>query len=398
VSCRVRLVAVLLLAALPGCAFIGLPGTDVRGCAVDGAATVAAPGDPPLARVVAVGDFGTDEDGRNAAVATGVRRYIDAVEPPPERVLELGDNFYEYGLIGLGAHCDDVPASPAAIAAQALGVLAPWEFLRDRGIPLTAVPGNHDYRCHGAGLPNQLAIDSFLPPEHRWVSGWEVLYGPPQAVPLGGTAAQMIVLDSARMIADSDFRDASATALEQLLRDAKDRYQWHVLVMHHPLRTHGTHDGAWWQGTAVKGTSLLLFPTHALAAWRVPGFDELNQEAYAIQYLLFRDAVEAAIRRSGVRVAVAMGGHDHQLQLLAPRDPGLPHVLISGSGAKCSPVGAASDTLFAAPKNGFAAISVYPETLQIELYGTTPCGDTTPCGPPDGAGPHLLGRFAIPRE
>lgn len=387
--------ALVLAVALSGCAFIGLPCTAVRGCTIVATEAAAAPPGPLLSRIVLIGDFGATDDGRNAAVADSVRRYVDRAGPSPERVLELGDNFYEYGLIGLGAHCDDLPAPHAAVEAQALGVLAPWEFLRDRGIPLTALPGNHDYRCDGAGLPNQLTIDNFLPAGHEWGSAWQVLYGPPQVVPLGGSAAQLIVLDSERMIADGDFRAASAHDLEQLLRAGKHRYRWHLLAMHHPLRTHGTHGGAWWPGTLVQGTSLLLFPVHVLAAWRVPGFDALNQEAYAVQYALFRDAVEDAVRRSGVPVSIAMAGHDHQLQLLAPRGAGLPYVLVSGSAAKCSPVGTAADTRFAAAKNGFAVVGVYADAVEVEFYGTTPCTDATACPPPDGTGPHLLARFMI---
>jgi hypothetical protein len=95
-------------------------------------------------------------------------------------------------------------------------------------------------------------------------------------------------------------------------------------------------------------------------------------------------------------VSLFLAGHDHQLQLLAPRAAGQPFVLISGAGAKCDLVRAAGDTIFAAPKNGFAAVTVEAEALNVEFIGTSACDVETPCARASGAGPHRLFRYRIP--
>ncbi len=343
-----------------------------------------------------MGDFGIASEQRNAEVARALEQFIAAAETPPERVFELGDNFYYYGLVGQVEGCPDGPAAPAAIATQALSVLEPFEFLRDRGITLTAIPGNHDHRCADLGLTNQIDIDRWLPPAHQWGERWQLLAGLPRELVLAGGTVQVITLDSERMITDGEFRRQSAALLEQLLRQGLGRYRWRMIAAHHPLRTNGVHDGASWKALLLKVSSFVLFPSHLLAALGVPPFAELNEESYSIRYGQYRRAVEGAIRRSGAPVSLFLAGHDHQLQLLAPRAAGEPFVLISGGGAKCDLVRAAGDTIFAAPKNGFAAVTVEPEALGVEFIGTSPCDTQVPCARASGAGPHRLFRYRIP--
>lgn len=384
-----------LLILLSGCALLGVPTVDgCYPCAVDRAPSPA--NGAPLTRIIALGDFGTAEDGRNREVAAALQQFLAAARP--EHVFELGDNFYDYGLIGTEVRCRDVPGPAAAVTGQALSVLQPFEFLRDQGITVTAIPGNHDYGCEDYGLQNQIDIDRWLPPAHQWGARWEVVSGLPQEIVLGGGAVQVIALDSHRMITDRGFRDESVRRLEALLGRGRDHYRWRILAAHHPLRTNGIHDGTWWEGTLVRLTSVLLLPAHALAALQVPPFDELSQEAYSIRYVAYREAVEEAVRRSGVPVTLFLGGHDHDLQLLEPHAAGQPFVLISGSAAHCSAVRVAGNTIFAAPKNGFAAISIYPEHLDIEFIGTTGCDEPAPCAHSADGQPHELFRYRVPAQ
>jgi hypothetical protein len=343
-----------------------------------------------------MGDFGIASEQRNADVARALEQFIVAAATPPERVFELGDNFYYYGLVGQVESCPAGPATPAAIETQALSVLEPFEFLRDRGITLTAIPGNHDHRCADLGLTNQVDIDRWLPPAHQWGERWQLLAGLPREVVLAGGAVQLITLDSERMITDCAFRKQSAAMLERLLVQGRGWYRWRMIAAHHPLRTNGVHDAAGWKALLLKVGSFVVFPSHLLAALRVPPFAELNEESYSIRYGQYRRAVEGAVRRSGVPVSLFLAGHDHQLQLLAPRAAGEPFVLISGAAAKCDLVRAAGDTIFAAPKNGFAAVTVEPETLVVEFIGTSPCDVPVTCAPASGAGPHRLFRYRIP--
>jgi len=379
-----------------GCAFVGAPGSNVRGCYPNPGSPPPAASEPPLTRFIAMGDFGSGESGNNRAVATAMERFVAAADPRPERAFELGDNFYDHGLLGADASCWDVPV-PQQITAHALAVLQPFEFLRDRAIPLTAIPGNHDYGCSGRGLTNQFDIDRWLPAPHRWGDRWQLIAGPPQEVILGNGAVQVITLDSYRMIGEDRFRTESAARLEDLLRAGRDRYRWQVVATHHPLQTNGAHDGAWWKGTVPKLFSFLLFPSHALAAAQIPPFDFLNEGAYAVRYTYYRRAVEAAVQRSGASVAVVLAGHDHDLQLLAPSVTGGPFTLVSGSAARCTPVRARSDTLFASGQHGFAVVTAYASHLDVAFVGTSGCATRTTCGGAADGLPHVLFGHRIPR-
>jgi len=382
-----------LLCLLPGCALIGIP--TVRGCSACGGTVASPAGETPLTRFIAMGDFGTPEERRNRDVATALQRYLASINGQTDRVFELGDNFYYHGLIGSGLSCRDLPGPSEAITEQALGVLQPFEFLRDQHITLTAIPGNHDYGCGGQGLANQSDIDRWLPPPHRWGESWDLVTGEPREVVLGAGAVQVILLDSERMITDGSFRDASAHRLEELLSNGRERFRWHMIAAHHPLYTNGMHDGTWWQGTMARLGSLLFLPSHALAALQVPPFDLLNQEAYSFRYVRYREAVEAAVRRSGVPVTVFLAGHDHQLQLLKPHGTGQPFVVISGSASLCGAVRAAEDTIFAAPKNGFVAVAVYPQAVDVDFVATTSCQEQTPCAAGADGQPHTIFHYRI---
>jgi hypothetical protein len=382
-----------LLCLLPGCALIGIP--TVRGCFACDSAPVSAASGTLLTRFIAIGDFGTAEGSRNRNVAMVLQRYLLSTPGQTERVFELGDNFYYQGLIGSGLSCRDLPGPPAAITERALSVLQPFEFLRDHGITLTAIPGNHDYGCGGQGLANQSDIDRWLPPAHRWGEHWELVTGEPREIILGSGTVQVILLDSERMITNSDFRDASARRLQDLLSNERERFRWRVIAAHHPLYTNGLHDGTWWKGTLARLSSFLFLPSHALAAFQVPPFDLLNQEAYSIRYVGYREAVEMAVRNSGVPVTLFLAGHDHQLQLLKPHGPGEPFIVVSGSGARCAAVRAADDTIFAAPKNGFVAVTVYPRYLDIDFVSTTSCQVQTPCASGTDGEAHTIFHYRI---
>ncbi len=390
---RLALLFAVLL-GLPGCALVGWP--TVSGCYPCSATAAERSAEEPITRFIALGDFGTADGGHNAEVAAALRQFLAATPAPTERVFELGDNFYYYGLIGKHARCGDQPVTSAAITAQALGVLQPFEFIRDQDITLTAIPGNHDYGCGEQSLANEVDIDRWLPPGHRWGARWQVVSGLPREIILGSGAVQVILLDSERMIDDGSFRAASASALQDLLE--RGSYRWRVLAAHHPLRTNGIHSGTWWKGTLAQLSSFLLLPSHALAALQVPPFDLLNQETYSIRYTLYREAVEGAIARSGVPVALFLGGHDHQLQLLRPQTAGQPFVLVSGSAAKCSPVRAGADTLFAAPKHGFAAVTAYAQHLDVDFVGTTSCSLRTPCAAAADGQAHALFHYRVANQ
>ncbi len=378
-----------LMAGASGCL---LPGAAVHGCYPCAAQQNSTAAEAPLAQFVALGDFGTVQ---NRDVAQALQQFIAAGPTPPERVLELGDNFYQFGLVGTVKGCDELPRPVQAVEKQAVRVLEPFEFLRDQGITLTALPGNHDYRCFGQGVANEVHIDQWLPKTHHWGKGWELLYGLPHEIVLADGAVQIVALDSERMLEHREFRAQSAVRLQTLLAQGAGRYRWQVVAAHHPLQTNGTHNGADFKSSMRKLESYLLLP-NVLAALGIGPFHSLNEDTYSIRYGQYRRAVEQALLHSGVNVPLFLAGHDHQLQLLAPAAAGLPHIVVSGSAANCAPVRAGSNTIFAAPKRGFVVITAYREYLDVDFIGTTSCEERAPCARSSNVRPVPLFHYRIP--
>jgi hypothetical protein len=386
-----RWCAALVLALLADCSWV--PSRKIEGCyAPSGVAFEAEAPTSGLTRLVAIGDFGTAAGGRNAQVARALRLFVEA-SGGVERVVELGDNFYGDAFAKFASPCEP-DRVPPEVTTDLVTVLEPFEFLRDRGVPVLAIAGNHDH-VSATALANEAQLDRCLPPAHRWAEQWEFVWGEPREVVLGGGAVQLVLLDSDAMIGDSGFRAASAATLERLLAAGAGRYRWRLLAGHHPLRTYGTHHNAGWRAQALQAASLLFFPSHLLAALNIPGFHGLNQKSYALRYRAYRNAVEKAIDRSGVPVHLFLAGHDHQLQLLAPEKNDQPYIAVSGSAAKCDDVYFGARTLFAAPKNGFVAITVLDDRLRLDFIGTTSCRERTACAGATEPSPHLLYRQDI---
>ncbi len=386
--------AAVLAALAAGTSGCLVPGAAVHGCYPCAARETAATAETPLVQFIAMGDFGTV---KNRDVARALRQFIAAAPATPERVLELGDNFYQFGLVGAVKSCDELPRPTEAVERQAVRILKPFEYLRDQGITLTALPGNHDYRCFGQGLANEAHIDQWLPKKHRWGRRWDLVYGLPREIVLADGAVQIVTLDSERMLARRDFRLQSAARLQNLLAQGKGLYRWQIVAAHHPLQTNGIHNGADFSSALRKLEAYLLLP-NVLADLGVAPFHSLNQDAYSIRYGRYRRAIEDAVTRSGATVPLFLGGHDHQLQLLAPRAAGLPYVVVSGSAANCNPVRAGKDTIFAAPKRGFVVVTAYQEHLDVDFVGTNGCEEREPCARRSEVRPVLLFHYRIPAQ
>ncbi|MCX8071074.1 MAG: metallophosphoesterase [Candidatus Binatia bacterium] len=373
--------------AQAGCAWLGMP--VVCGCLSAGDAPAPHLPSVPLGRLVVLGDFGADFQGRNRNVAEAVRDFLDSStnSNPPALVLLLGDNFYPRGLVGVEGHCNAATTHPEALRQQIEAVLGPYAFFRERGIPVVAVAGNHDHGCGPVALANQAQLDQFLPTEQRWGPLWRFHHGAPQALELEAARVQILLLDSEPMLQDRLALAASIRELATIVQRDHAQYAWRIVAAHHPLRTFGTHDGTFPEGLR-KPFSFTLFPVHFLAAAGLPPFSGLSQDAYSFRYQRYRRALEQAFREHPGAVDLFLAGHDHSLQFLPPSERGLPFELIVGSGAYCSPVRKNPKAVFAAAKHGFAVLDFGPEHLLVRIYGTTPCAHKEIC--PAGSGKAYL--------
>jgi hypothetical protein len=304
-----------LAVALAGCATLA-PDLDGVYVAAD-AALVPASGAAPA--LVLIGDTGVGRGEDTARLAHAVARELRTAPAAP--VLVLGDVFYSKGLLGIGTGKPE---------AQLESVLGPY---RDalRGNPLIGIGGNHDYYGGREALSNACAL---LP---RAAAGWRyVARGcglddahPVEVLDLGTIA--VFLLDSEPMIRERDWRRRTLAVLgRELERFRRERPGTALLVAtHHPLETHGAHNGAGLGGAVRKDLhplfATLLFPL----GWALErGIGQ--QDVYQRRYRAYRRDLYRLLREHPIDAFVS--GHDHSLQHVEIEHPGVRHQLVSGAG------------------------------------------------------------------
>jgi hypothetical protein len=147
-----------------------------------------------------------------------------------------------------------------------------------------------------------------------------------------------LVVDSEPMIQDAGYRAHAIAALEVAIAELRREHpgKWRVLAMHHPVESHGQHNGAGSHGIAKDAYPLLTTVLWPLA-WPLARAAHLtSQDVYQWRYRAFRRALYRALAREPVDLVVS--GHDHSLQLVEIDRPGARWQVISGSGASRSPV------------------------------------------------------------
>ena len=107
-----------------------------------------------------------------------------------------------------------------------------------------------------------------------------------------------------------------------------------IVVGHHPIKTYGSHRGAWWKPMSVQDTNHKKYRTlinHLNNAFSVSGAGKTPLLIYA-------------------------AGHDHSLQVL--KGSTTDYLLVSGAGSneKISAVGKGHNTLFKHKNTGFMVV------------------------------------------
>jgi hypothetical protein len=300
-----------------------------------------------------IGDAGEPrEDDRVLAALT---REASAAENAT--IVFLGDNLYDYGL-------PDTTDRDRSIHEQRLR----WQMAAGLtgGVPTYFIPGNHDWangRATGwAAIRRQ---EAFIAAEGRGIV---------TLVPSGGCPGPVVleIAGGFRLIAlDSQWwlqRDPKPTAecrpgTEQEVVDSLARAldvpagTDAVVVLHHPLKSHGPHGGHFTVDDHI-------FPLQNLVSWlylplpiigslypiaRMNGISDQDLSGAGNQHMRRRLA-EALIVRAPRAI---VSGHEHTLPVLG--DSTLPTLLVSGSGydGHVEPVAWGDDTRFAASIAGF---------------------------------------------
>jgi len=261
--------------------------------------------DTPYLDFLALGDTGTGGEGQKLvaeALADQARQQAAAF------VLLLGDNFYELGL-------------RSAQDSEWQSKFEDIYFHDSLQIPFHAVLGNHDHY----GNPNaQLDYTRLTQTAQQGSGRWSMparYYHFTQ--PLGPEHSVLFVaLDTEPLANPFQTQSEQLAWLEKTLQDSDAT--WKIVFGHHPLYSGGQH----------------------------------GHQPHLISQL------EPLFVKYGVDLYLA--GHDHDQQLLQPRQ-GV-HYVVSGAGAKSRDVRWLPETLYAATNFGFTRYRIAPDELVISFF------------------------------
>jgi hypothetical protein len=304
-------------------------------------------------RLILIGDAGK-VDGADPVMRALVR--VGKEAPTLTTAVFLGDNVYERGLAAEG-HKSRAEGE-AYLTAQ-------LDAVRDAGIGGILIPGNHDWQVKDADPlgPQRTFVQNYAQLQAVAVEFLPPKGGPgPSVVDLGGPdGPRLIAIDSEWWLREAHRspaeRDAMLRELRKNLQDAGDRHV--VFAAHHPIRSHGKHDGHFYWTShlhpfPVMGTVVAL-------ARILGGYNQdLMSERYRTMVASLTDAFSVK------KPLVYAAGHDHSLQVLEGGEVA-DYVVVSGSGAKVTPVGDAEDTLFAHMHRGFFVLDFTDKGVYLRV-------------------------------
>jgi 3',5'-cyclic AMP phosphodiesterase CpdA len=268
-----------------------------------------------------------------------------------DAMIFLGDNFYNTGL--------NVPADEVSdYIKRVLGPFkVPFEGLGRNNIH--AVTGNHDYYARNAfetsllfGLvtiaEGPIGLTGKGNQREEAIQSWTYHYNMPSSVtyalpPGGSDSVQFLFVDSALPLrTDQKTWSMALDSLRSLMRvsAAKSGVTWRILCMHQPIYTVGEHGGysVWNDETNTVGYLTPCDKDSNAVSWLKNSFDP--EDPCTEKYSAFIDSVKTVIKRSNIRIQLALAGHDHSLQLLYYPEKdgdcqGCPKIhIVSGAGSK----------------------------------------------------------------
>ena len=289
--------------------------------------------------LVLVGDIGLSRGEDTVRIAERIAAELESAPGAP--VIVLGDVFYVIGLVG---ECPDTPGASMFRCEDEAGdprdqlesVLGPYRTaLADN--PVIAIGGNHDYYGGEAAVRNQCELIPEAGEDWRYYAkGCDLSEAEPVAtIDLGDVV--VFAVDSEPMIRDRRYRKKTIKALRREIARVRSEKPdaWRLVATHHPIETHGSHNGATKATGVLKDTywlrKTILYPLFfPLELWLG------QQDPYELRYRSYRRALYDLFREEPVDAFVS--GHDHSLQHVVIDHPGVGHQIVSGAGAHRSPV------------------------------------------------------------
>lgn len=349
--------------------------------------------------LVAIGDAGA----KNEILENNAKAITEQFKRQPfGALLFLGDNFYLTGL-NINADKDFRQEVPKKINE----VLGPFrEVMRGLGRQkVHAVAGNHDYYKHlvvdrsfilGLFSIEALPVGITNKGNQRadTIASWTYHYGLPQQAFFQTErqtkdSLQIIFFDSAIFLRTQPHTWRPYLAqFHHLLVSTKNRPQikWRLLAMHHPLYTLSEHGGysEWDAETQTVNYVNRCDPDSDAVSYVYNTVDP--EDLCTPRYRAYHDSVLTTIQRSGVRVQMALSGHDHALQFLyyptlnADCENCPKIYVVSGAGAKENQVKSPSPSRgeFTCPDNtpqrqgksqsGFVRLDFQAGNLRVRFF------------------------------
>ena len=280
----------------------------------------------------------------------------------PEKTFSifLGDNIYEYGLIGKGDRYLREAQNKLEAQQQIL------TGSKSRGIFL---PGNHDWG--GRTGPEHTAWSNqldYLRSEQYVVNLSGLEDGCPGPVHIDLNGVRIIVMDTQWWLTRDELEDTSCSRkdeksikkvqdkvgenLTSLLQEAQGKNLTVIVATHHPLATYGHHGGFFsWQDhlkPPIIGSLIALGRSHII---------KHDQDTRGARYKELQKTISDVYSKYPPLIHAA--GHDHSLQIMEGTGAGsAEYNLVSGAGSKekLSSVTHGDDTLFAHEHTGFMIV------------------------------------------
>jgi hypothetical protein len=270
-------------------------------------------------------------------------------------VLYLGDNVYPRGLNDPGT---PTWARDSAVLESQVNVLTA-RAAREHGTLGYFIAGNHDWghAKNEAGIQRLHNQESFL--DRRRARGINVRLQPeagepgPAVIDIG-RHARLLLFDTAWwLLAQNEYLKMRAfRQTEDVMRSTSGRYV--LVAAHHPFQSAASHGG--------------LVPLHKALGLRflLARSGALLQDLNSIVYRELMSSLKEAFRIQ--QPLIFIGGHDHNLQLIAHDEfPEPRYSIVSGAGSKLSSVGHVPGMLYRGEATGYM-ILVTHRTGQVDLF------------------------------
>ena len=312
-----------------------------------------------------VGDAGLSPTNGMSLALTVFNKYIEEKKTKGDYTLFLGDNIYPAGL----PKKDEKNRASAENALNAQG-----KSVKNFKGKTIFIPGNHDWYSNGLkGLKREekyvedlLGKNTFLPENGC----------PLESIDVSETI-QLIIIDTQWYLenwnnhptvndeCEIKTRERFFLELEGELKKAQNKTT--VLAMHHPMFTNGSHGGKYalskhlypfQQKIPLPG--IASFITQLRTQGGVSIQDRYNERYHELMSRLETMTLDADN-------VVFVSGHEHTLQYIEKE--GIKQI-VSGSGAKESPVELSDTGVFSYGKQGFVELTIFKDgSSWVKYFG-----------------------------